>query len=232
MNVYAISDLHLSGAADKPMNVFGNNWEGHFEKIKEDWLARVTPDDVVLIAGDISWGMALSEGLYDIRSLQGLPGKKIFIRGNHDYWWSGISKIRQSVPDDTFFFLQNDCVKIGKYIFVGSRGWICPDSNEYSKDEDEKIYRRESERFRLAFNAVKKIKEDGDEVIAMIHFPPFTGKKENTLFSQLFEENGVSHVVFGHIHGSVFYPLESEKNGIAYHLTSCDKLGFRLKKIL
>ena len=232
MNVYAISDLHLSGAADKPMNVFGNNWEGHFEKIKEDWLARVTPDDVVLIAGDISWGMALNEGLYDIRSLQGLPGKKIFIRGNHDYWWSGISKIRQSVPDDTFFFLQNDCVKIGKYIFVGSRGWICPESNEYSKDEDEKIYRRESERFRLAFNAVKKIKEDGDEVIAMIHFPPFTGKKENTLFSQLFEENGVSHVIFGHIHGSVFYPLESEKNGISYHLTSCDKLGFRLKKIL
>ena len=185
-----------------------------------------------VIAGDTSWGMALSEGLYDIRSLQGLPGKKIFIRGNHDYWWSGISKIRQSVPDDSFFFLQNDCVKIGKYIFVGSRGWICPDSNEYSKDEDEKIYRRESERFRLAFNAVKKIKEDGDEVIAMIHFPPFTGKKESTLFSQLFEENGVSHVVFGHIHGSVFYPLESEKNGIAYHLTSCDKLGFRLKKIL
>ncbi|MBQ9081787.1 MAG: metallophosphoesterase [Clostridia bacterium] len=232
MNIYAISDLHLSGKADKPMNVFGDNWEGHFEKIKSDWQSKVTDDDVVLVAGDISWGMQLEEGMYDVYALQALKGKKIFIRGNHDYWWNGITKIRDRVPDDTFFFLQNDCVKIDRYIFVGSRGWTCPESNEYSAETDEKIYRREAERFRLAFAQAQKIKQAGDVIIAMIHYPPFTGKKEDTLFSRLFEENGVKHVVFGHIHGAMYYPLESEKNGVKYYLTSCDKLGFRLKKIL
>ena len=232
MNIYAIADLHLSGRMNKPMNVFGDNWEGHYEKIKPDWEERVTDDDVVLIAGDISWGMKLDEGMYDVYSLRHLKGKKIFIRGNHDYWWNGIAKIRQNVPDDSFIFLQNDCVKIGKYIFVGSRGWTCPGSNDYKAEDDEKIYKREAERFRLAFKEAEKVRGEGDEVIAMIHFPPFTGKKEDTLFSKLFEENEVSRVVFGHIHGAIYYPLESEKNGIKYYLTSCDKLGFRLRKIL
>lgn len=232
MNIYAVSDLHLSGKADKPMNVFGEGWEGHFEKIKTDWKEKVREGDVVLIAGDISWGMHLDEGMYDVCSLQGLPGTKIFIRGNHDYWWNGITKIRDRLPDQSFVFLQNDCVKIGKYIFVGSRGWVCPDSNEFEGETDEKIYRREAERFRLAFAAAEKIREEGDEIIAMIHYPPFTGRKEDTLFSRLFEEHGVKAVVFGHVHGTFYYPLESEKNGVQYYLTSCDKLGFRLKKIL
>lgn len=232
MNVYAISDLHLSGKADKPMRVFGENWAGHFEKIKADWLEKVAPDDVVLIAGDISWGMYLQEGLYDVNRLRDLPGKKIFIRGNHDFWWNGISKVRAGAPDDSFVFLQNDCVKLGKVIFTGSRGWTCPDSNEYKAETDERLYKREYERFRLSFDAVKKIREEGDTLIAMIHYPPFTGKKETTLFSALFEENKVDAVVFGHIHGAMYYPLESEKNGIKYYLTSCDKLNFQLKKIL
>ncbi len=232
MNVYAVADLHLSGTTNKPMDVFGNAWEGHFEKIKQDWEKKVTPEDIVLVAGDISWGMRLDEGLYDIHSLKDLKGIKIFSRGNHDYWWNGISKIRSQAPDESFIFLQNDCVKIGKFIFVGSRGWVCPDSNEYQKETDEKIYLREAERFRIALNAAQKIREDGDILIALIHFPPFTGKKEDTLFSKLFEEYNVNHVVFGHIHGAIYYPLESEKNGIKYHLTSCDKLGFRLQKII
>lgn len=232
MDIYAVSDLHLSGTTDKPMNVFGEGWEGHLEKIKSDWKNKVTAEDVVLIAGDISWGMQPEEGAYDLASLRDLPGKKIFIRGNHDYWWNGITKVRASAPDESFVFLQNDCVKEGKYIFVGSRGWICPESNEFSAETDEKIYLREAERFRLAFAAAEKIKEEGDVIVAMIHYPPFTGKREDTLFSKLFEEHGVKYVVFGHIHGAVYYPLESEKNGIKYFLTSCDKLGFRLKKIV
>lgn len=232
MNVYAISDLHLSGKTDKPMQVFGENWAGHFEKIKADWQKKVSPDDVVLIAGDISWGMYLNEGLYDVNRLRGLNGKKIFIRGNHDFWWNGIGKVRAGAPDDSFIFLQNDCAKVGNIIFTGSRGWTCPGSNEYDAETDERLYKRECERFRLAFNEVKKIRAEGDTVVAMIHYPPFTGKKEDTLFSSLFEENKVDIVVFGHIHGSVYYPLESEKNGIKYYLTSCDKLDFQLKKIL
>ena len=128
MNVYAISDLHLSTNSDKPMDVFGQNWEGHFEKIKSDWLFKVKDDDIVLIAGDLSWAMKLDDGIADLKELASLPGKKVFIRGNHDFWWNGISKLRDRAPNDSFIFLQTDSVKIGNFVIVGSRGWSCPGS--------------------------------------------------------------------------------------------------------
>lgn len=230
MKIYAISDLHLSGLADKPMNVFGAGWEGHFEKIKKDWEEKVTDGDIVLIGGDTSWGMYLDEGMYDVRALAPLKGKKVFIRGNHDYWWNGITRVRASRPDDTFFFLQNDCVKFGKYVVAGSRGWTCPGSADFT-DHDEVLYKREAERFRLAFREAEKVREEGDELIALIHYPPFSVRKESTLFTDLFEENGVSKVVFGHLHGNSYFPLRTERNGITYYLTSCDKARFSLTEI-
>ncbi|MBQ8322481.1 MAG: metallophosphoesterase [Clostridia bacterium] len=230
MNVYAISDLHLSATADKPMNVFGGNWDGHFEKIKSDWLSLVRPDDIVLIAGDISWAMKLGDAVFDLRALEGLPGKKIFIRGNHDYWWSGIGKVRAAAPDDSFVFLQTDAVKIGGFVIVGSRGWACPGSPDFS-EQDQKLYLREAERFRLAFAEADKLADEGDKKIAMIHYPPFTMKNEDTLFTELFEKNGVHKAVFGHIHGAAYFPLKTERNGIEYYLTSCDKAAFKLVKI-
>ena len=230
MNIYAISDLHLSFTTDKPMDIFGGNWEGHFEKIKGDWLATVKDEDIVLISGDISWAMKLEDALVDLQALADLPGKKVFIRGNHDYWWNGITKLRDSAPSDSFYFLQTDAVKIGKFVIVGSRGWTCPGSADYT-EQDQKLYLREAERFRLAFKDGNKLFEEGDEKIVMIHYPPFNVKKEDTLFTQLFEENNVQKVVFGHIHGSFYFPLETEKNGIEYILTACDKVGFRLVKI-
>ena len=230
MNIYAIGDLHLSATADKPMDVFGGNWQGHFEKIKSSWLEVVQPDDVVLICGDISWAMKLEDAIVDLQSLAGLPGKKVFIRGNHDYWWSGISRVRASAPDESFIFLQTDCVKIGGYVIVGSRGWSCPGSPEFT-EHDEKLYLREVERFKLAFADAERKREEGDKLIAMVHFPPFTCKQEDTGFSKLFEEKGVETVVFGHIHGAAYFPLRTIKNGITYHLTACDKVGFKLIKI-
>ena len=230
MRLFAISDLHLSGLADKPMNVFGANWEGHFEKIKADWQHKVTDEDIVLVGGDTSWGMKLEEGLYDVRSLKELKGKKVFVRGNHDFWWNGSSHVRGGAPDPSFFFLQNDCVKIGKYVIAGSRGWSCPGSADF-QEHDEKIYKREAERFRLAFQEVKKVIEEGDELVVLQHFPPMNVKREDTLFTQLFEENGVKKVVFGHLHGNGYYPLKTEKNGIEYFLTSCDKTNFSLTEI-
>ena len=230
MNIYAISDLHLSFTADKPMHIFGGNWEGHFEKIKSDWLATVKEEDIVLIAGDISWAMKLEDALVDLTALKGLPGKKVFIRGNHDYWWNGITKLRDSAPDDSFYFLQTDAVKIGEFVIVGSRGWTCPGSADYT-EQDQKLYLREAERFRLAFKDADKLVEEGDKKIAMIHFPPFNVKKEDTLFTSLFEENKVEKVIFGHIHGSFYFPLKTEKNGIEYILSACDKIAFKLVKI-
>ena len=212
------------------MDIFGGGWEGHFEKIKRDWMEKVQEDDIVLICGDVSWAMKLSDALTDLQALKNLPGKKVFIRGNHDYWWNGITKLRDQAPDDSFFFLQTDSVRIGEYLIVGSRGWTCPGSPDFSA-QDEKLYKREAERFRLAFKDAENRKQDGDKVLALIHYPPFTGKREDTLFTKLFEENGVQTVVFGHIHGAAFFPLHSEKNGINYYLSSCDKVGFKLVKI-
>lgn len=231
MNVFAVSDLHLPGGKDKPMDIFGGNWTGHLDKIRRDWGGRVRAEDVVLIAGDISWAMTLDEALPDLAALRGLPGRKVFIRGNHDYWWSGITALRRSAPDESYIFLQNDCVRLDGLVICGSRGWTCPGSADYA-DHDRTLYLREAERFRLAFHEVKKVREEGDVLIALIHYPPFNVKREDTLFTELFEANGVDKVVFGHLHGSGFFPLRSEKAGIEYFLTSCDKIGFSLARII
>ena len=231
MKVFAISDLHLSGVKEKPMNIFGEVWEGHFEKISADWRAKVTDEDIVLIGGDTSWGMKLEEGMFDVARLAGLPGRKVFIRGNHDYWWSAITRVRTLAPDDTFFFLQNDCVKFENVIIAGSRGWTCPGSADYT-EHDEKLYLREAERFRLAFCEVGKVREEGDTLIALIHYPPMGIRKEETLFTRLFDENKVDKVVFGHLHGAGYFPLRCERGNIEYYLTSCDKVNFRLVQIL
>ncbi len=230
MNIYAIGDLHLSFSTNKPMDIFGGNWEGHFEKIKADWLDKVTQDDVVLIPGDISWAMKLCDAVKDLEQLALLPGKKIFIRGNHDYWWNGIGKLRAVAPNDTFYFLQTDSVKIDNFVFVGSRGWTCPGSPDFT-EQDQKLYLREAERFKLAFKEAEKYRQDGDRVVALIHYPPFTLKNEETLFTKLFEENGVEKAVFGHLHGAAYFPLKTQKRGVEYILASCDKVDFRLVKV-
>ena len=230
MKWFAIGDLHLSTTSDKPMDIFGGGWEGHFEKIKKDWLEKVSSEDVVLIAGDVSWAMKLSDALEDLRQLQPLPGKKVFVRGNHDFWWSGISKIRAAAPDESYAFLQTDALKIGNTVFVGSRGWTCPGSPDFSP-QDEKLYRREAERFKLAFADAGRLQEEGDRLIVLMHYPPFSLKNPDTEFTRLFEEKGVSAVVFGHIHGAASFPLRTQKNGITYYLTACDKANFALTEI-
>lgn len=231
MKIFAISDLHLSGLCNKPMNVFGSNWEGHFDKIKRDWEGKVKDDDVVLLSGDTSWGTTMEEGLYDVASLKGLKGKKVFIRGNHDYWWNGISKLRAKAPDDTFYFLQNDCVRFDNIIICGSRGWTCPGSVDYS-ERDEKLYLREVERFKLCFKEVDKIRREGDVLLAMIHYPPMTARLQPTLFTELFKENKVDKVIFGHLHGETYFPFRTVLDGTEYILTSCDKVSFALQTIL
>ncbi len=231
MKIFSISDLHLSGMCDKPMNVFGAGWENHIEKIKADWNEKVSDEDAVLICGDTSWGTVLEEGLYDLRTLKSLKGKKVFIRGNHDYWWNGITKLRDGAPDGTFYFLQNDCIRFDGVVICGSRGWTCPGSSDYT-DHDEKLYMREAERFKLCFGQVEKVRESGDKLLVMVHYPPFSLKSPDTLFTGLFEQNKADKVIFGHIHGEAYFPLRTVKSGIEYLLTSCDKVNFTLQRIL
>lgn len=229
MKIYAISDLHLSTTAPKPMNIFGPVWNNHIEKIRADWLKKVTDDDVVAIAGDLSWAMKLCDAAKDLSEFASLPGKKILIRGNHDYWWQSVSRVREALPD--FIVLQNDCVKLNGVIFTGTRGWTVEGANEFTQ-EDKKLYLRETERLRLCFNSVGKIREEGDKVVLMMHFPPFNVKREDSLFTEMIEKNGVNAVIYGHLHGKECRAdLKTRRNGVDYYLTSCDQTGFSLAEI-
>ena len=223
MKIFAISDLHLTNECNKPMEVFGGNWENYIEKIEVNWKKKVTDDDIILIAGDISWAMKLEETKTDFKWLGMLPGKKILIRGNHDYWWKSISNIRSMLPEN-IYAIQNDAIKIGQWIFCGSRGWNVPEAGEESSDEDKKILNKETERFKLTLKSAKALQTENEEIILLTHFPPFNSKKQDNEFTQLFESYGVKKVVFGHIHGHVRTEKFFEKNGIQYYLTSCDQI--------
>ena len=230
MKIYAISDFHISTNTDKPMDVFGDNWVGYLDKIKIDWQSKVQDDDIVLIAGDISWAMNVEEAKPDLEFFRDLKGKKIFIKGNHDYWWSGIGKVRDIMPENCFA-LQNDSVRIGNVVICGSRGWAVEDSPDFD-EKDMKIYLRETERFKLSLNSAEKLMEDGDKLIAMIHYPPFNVKREDSAFTDIFEEFGVNAVVYGHLHGkNVRADRLIVKNGIKYYLTSCDMVDNKLTEI-
>ncbi|MBQ8425943.1 MAG: metallophosphoesterase [Clostridia bacterium] len=224
MKIYALSDLHLSFNCDKPMDIFGGNWEGYTDKIKENWQSKVTDDDIVLIAGDISWAMKLDEVHKDIEWIDKLNGTKIMIKGNHEYWWKSISSVREILPE-SIKAIQNDALKIGSFIFCGSRGWIVPEKGKELSEEDAKIYRREVERMKLTLMSAKTLKQNDEKIILMIHFPPFNMDKEDNGFTTLFEEYGVDSVIFGHLHGYSKCDLYSEKNGVKYYLTSCDHIN-------
>ena len=230
MKIYAISDLHLSLCGDKPMDIFGEKWGGYLEKIEYDWNSKVSETDVVLISGDISWAMQLENALIDLEFLNKLKGTKIIIRGNHDYWWQSISRLREKLPSNVIA-LQNDAVKIGDYIFCGSRGWTVEGSPEFT-EQDVKLYNRETERFRLALKNAENLRLNGEKLIALIHYPPFNIRRENSNFTALFEEFKVDKVVYGHLHGKDAKPYyRINKNGIEYILASCDLVDNKLVEV-
>lgn len=233
MKVYAISDLHLSINSNKPMNIFGPVWDGYLEKIEESWKEKgVTDDDIVLIAGDLSWAMKLNDAIADLEYISKMgKGKKVVIRGNHDYWWSGISSLRSVLPSD-MYALQNDAVKIGDYIICGTRGWTVPEIT-HKTPEDEKIYKREVIRLELSLQDAKRLQTNNETIICMMHYPPFNSKLEDSDYTQLFEKYGITTVVYGHLHSyDKKQKLVVAKNGVTYYLTSCDLVNNQLIRIL
>lgn len=227
MRIYAIADLHLSHSTEKPMDVFGDAWRDHAGKIERAWRAAVSEDDLVLIPGDISWAMQLSDAMPDLAYIGRLPGRKILLRGNHDYWWSAIGRVRTALPEGVFA-LQNDAFLEGNVGICGSRGWLTPGSANYTAG-DEKIYRREIDRLKLSLLALP----DAETKIAMMHYPPFCERARDSAFTELFEQNGIGIVVYGHLHGEANrYAFEGERNGVVYHCVAADKLDFVPKRIL
>ena len=236
VKVFAIGDLHLPGGDKKPMDVFGPHWENHFERISEDWRARVDDGDTVLIPGDISWAMQLGDALGDLRRIAQLPGRKLILRGNHDYWWSSLTQLRCSLPEG-MYAVQNDAVDAGEIVFCGTRGWMIPPQSQTAgaqgASQDEKLYRREALRLEMSLQTAQRM-AGGRPVFAMMHYPPLLPEhaREGTEFTRLLTQYGVSRCVYGHLHGpSVHRGYCGVYNGVQYDLVSCDALGFMLKDV-
>jgi predicted phosphohydrolase len=254
MKVWAIGDLHLSGANPKPMEKFGEQWKNHDEKIYTAWRDKVAEDDLIVLAGDTSWAMKLQEAIIDLEWLAQLPGRKALIRGNHDYWWSSLSKMRNIAPE-SIELIHNSAVRVNNVVIAGTRGWILPpvtktttnygetgnSTSIHQEDElsgeveledwtehDEKILAREINRLTLSFEAAQKLSDSNCTLLAAIHYPPIYPDGTDSPFTKLIEQYEPKVVVYGHLHDAVQSEIfEGQRGSTHYRLVSADYIGFQ-----
>lgn len=229
MKIFAIGDLHLDSKKEKPMNIFGDNWIDHEDKIFENWEKTVSADDIVLIPGDISWATKLEDAKLDLLKIDILPGFKIIGKGNHDFWWATNNKL-DSLGLKTISFLKNNCYEYDDFIIYGTRGW---DSIEEHSPEttNKKIFTRELNRLK---SSLSQCKESTKHKIAMLHFPPFDSNGKINEFFEMIKEYKINTCIYGHLHGE-----EGHKNvreglidGVYLYCVSSDYLDFKLKRII
>ncbi len=234
MRIFAIADPHLSKASPKPMDIFGGNWEGHPEIFFTKWQEIVQEDDLVLIPGDISWAMNLSEALLDLQDIAALKGQKVLLRGNHDYWWNSIGKVRKVLPEG-IYALQNDALRFaGKergVVIAGARGWVCPNDVEFT-EQDQKIYLREVERLKLSLKAAEKLRQAGDKLVVMLHYPPTNAGLEPSKFTEIIQVTAPDALAFGHLHGKDATQVINAIDNVAVHFVAADALRFEPSFIL
>lgn len=220
MALFAIADLHLSFGADKPMDVF-EGWENYIEKIKNNWNKIVKPEDTVVIAGDVSWSMSLEGLVPDFNFLQSLPGKKLIIKGNHDFWWETMSKMKKFTDlngFDTIKFIHNNAEAVDGIGICGTRGWFNDES------ENKKIMLREVGRLEASIAAAEKL---GAEPVAFLHYPPVCPNYVCNEILEVLMKHNVKRCYYGHLHGkAASKAFEGEYHGIMFRLVSCDHLGF------
>ena len=234
MSIYAIGDLHLSFSVDKPMDIFGYNWENHAEKIKSNWIQKVKEDDTVILPGDFSWATYLEETYKDFEFLNSLPGKKILSKGNHDYWWTTVTSMKKFLLENNFKnidFLYNNAFLVEDKIITGTRGWI----NTWKSEENYKILKRENDRLKLSIETGIKNFGNNKEIISFIHYPPFY--KENNVpeeidFIKTLNKYKIKKCYYAHLHAdSHKEAIEGKVNDIEFKLVSSDYLEFDLIKI-
>jgi predicted phosphohydrolase len=228
MALFVIADLHLSLGADKPMDVF-HGWQDYVERLEENWRDQVAAEDTVVIAGDISWAMKLEECQKDFAFIQSLPGKKLLMKGNHDYWWSTRNKIDQYLAANGFDSMQvlHNCgYRVGERAVFGTRGWLYNSETE----EDRKIVNREAGRLLASMSEARAL---GGRLTALLHYPPVYGGMECRELLDILVENQIEDCYFGHIHGqnAAKKALIGTYRGVKMHLISCDYLGFRPERV-
>lgn len=233
MSIYVIGDLHLSFNTNKPMDIFGENWVGHEEKIRKDWINKVNNDDLVVLPGDFSWSTYLQETNKDFEYLNNLPGKKILLKGNHDYWWTTLTSMKRYLLEnnfDTIDFLYNNSFEYGECILCGTRGWSLTD-----EENEGKLINRELQRLELSLkDGIKKYGED-KEIIVFMHYPPITNTtilNQEMEFVKLMKKYNVKKCYYGHLHAaSINDAIQGNVEGIDFKLISADNLDFKLEKI-
>lgn len=234
MSVFVIADLHLDTKTNlKSMEVFGQRWLGYVEKLKKNWTKVVDEADTVIIPGDISWALNLEDAIEDLKFIDALPGKKIIMKGNHDFWWSTVSKINKIFEENkisTISLLNNNALELDDFIVAGSRGWFTDKSmqNVTQGDVDyQKIVNRETIRLKMSLDAAQKLKNvSGKEIFVFLHFPPVWGDFCCESIVELLKAYDVKRCYFGHIHGSYSVKGTFLHEDIRFQMISADFLDF------
>ncbi len=226
MALYTISDLHLPLGVNKPMDIFGRAWENYVQRLCDNWQTLIKDSDTIVLGGDFSWATYLEQTEADFKFLNSLNGNKIILKGNHDYWWTTINKMKNFMRVNNFNkiqFLHNNFYMYGNTAICGTRGWNLPQITQ--SDEDKKIYERELLRLELSINAAKA--KNPDEIIVFLHYPPILKDYLATPFCELMKKEGIKRCYYGHIHkNGAKNAAEGKYDGIYYRLCSCDHLGF------
>ncbi len=216
MRFFTLGDLHLSHQVEKPMDVFGGHWQNHADRIKENWNKIVTDGDIVIIPGDFSWATYLAQAEEDFKFLGGLPGKKIMLKGNHDYWWETVTKMKnflEKIGVKDIEFLYNNSYCFGDICFCGTKGW------DYKEEKDEKIINREISRLKLSLDNVSSATA---KIVAVFHYP----LDENPDLLDIIKVYNIEKCIYGHKHGFSDEPKRYMKDGIEYINASADQIGF------
>ena len=244
MRVFAISDVHLSlGVENKSMDVFGTGWARHIQRLQEGWRDTVAPGDLVLLAGDISWAMYRQDAREDLFFLHTLPGTKVLLRGNHDFWWTTVTQLRKFLVEREISgieFLYNNACDAGAAILCGTRGWFLEEAqqNTVTPVDYEKLVNREAIRLELCLKEAERLQKlrlttDGSHVPihVFLHFPPIYNSFRVQRFVELFHTYAIENVWYGHIHGNYTMPAQFTENGTTYHMIAADYLDFYPAKV-
>ncbi|MCR4963982.1 MAG: metallophosphoesterase [Firmicutes bacterium] len=233
MKLFAISDLHLSLSAPyregvpaesyKPMCIFGQQWQDFYRRLAENWRETVSPEDWVLLPGDLSWAMKLPQARYDFDYLAALPGRKVIIKGNHDFWWTSLTQVQAALPPG-IVALQHQAIAAGGYAICGERGWLLPGHSDFQPQRDQRVLDRELLRLQLSLEQAAQL---ALPIILMLHYPPLDEAAEDRCFWEIICRYPVRFCLYGHIHGDKSPAFQGEYQGVSFINCSADRLGLR-----
>jgi predicted phosphohydrolase len=225
MKVFAIGDLHLAGGTGKTMDRFGEHWREHDRKIFDAWKRMVCDEDLVLIVGDTSWALRFEDALPDLERIGQMPGLKLLVKGNHDYWWQSKSKMSRALHP-SIKVLQASSTIVNRIAVVATRGWTCPNEAHFD-EQDARIYRRELGRLRTGLGSLRGHEHEFESLIVALHYPPTNAAHEASGFTDLIDEYGATVCVYGHLHGDdTRTALTGLRGKTNYHLVSADAANF------